>query len=482
MANRADLEAEQRRYFDAYDAIRERLTRLPGVVEVGVGMKERGNQLTDQIAFRVYVEEKRPEHELGADQVVPREIDGFRTDVIKVRRRVKIIGFNDVDDVARYKPRVGGIRIQNDNQAGSGTLGCFCRRNDDSKVVLLSNHHVLFTPNEDDPTRWMPMKNKTRVAQPLYETYCCCSCNTVGTVLDGDNDLDCAIASLDDGVPYIPKVRQIKKPDNTLELNGFLSGAGAPVSGESVWKVGARTGLTRGHLGEVHPNLDLEMHPDGFPYFANHGDSGSVVVSLATGNVVGLLKSIDNEIDQGGTLGYGTQIQSVLDRLNITILATDPLQQYDVADSAEDVLARLAGAAPGSGLDAFARRLQATPRGTALLGLADEHWEECARLVNTCRPVTIAWHRSQGPSFMAALARSARVPEYRVPRQIEGVSRAQAAAALRAAFARHGSPRLQAALAADGDLLQEAFLRCDTVEDLVQAREASAASSGASGA
>jgi hypothetical protein len=477
MKSREQREAEQQTYLNAYDDVKERLLRIPGVVEVGVGVKETGGQLTEHLAFRVFVREKVPEDELSDEEVVPKKIDGFSTDVIKVRRRRLLIGFDDENDETNYSLKVGGIYIGNDNKIGKGTLGCFCRWG--SHTVFLSCHHVLFDPWEPDPPPshgshppppavWHAMQNKSRVGQPQYADLCCCVCNAMGTVLDGEPGLDCAIASLDSDVPFLPKIRQIKRNDGTVEANGFIAGQRAAVQWDQVWKIGARTGLTRGTVAQLTP--DLEIHPlPPFTRFADHGDSGSVVVFQDTGDVVGLLKAMDDEIN---VFGYATPIQPILAFHGMTIIPTDASQTYNILEREEDRLDRLSAVTANSGFADLVYRLKSTQAGRWLLELIDIHGRECVHLVNTCRPVMVAWRRAQGPSFMAALARSGKVPEYRLPPEIEGVTRKQAALALQASFEKHGSDDLREDLQSNGDRLIEILVRCDTIEELIRDLEA----------
>jgi hypothetical protein len=462
--SRGDLEAEQERYLAAYEDVKARLLQIPGVLDVGVGLKETGDGLTQQIAYRVFVEEKRPEAELTPDAVVPREVDGFVTDVIKVRRPKRIIGFNDENDRTNYKTKVGGIRIGNDRLSAEGTLGAFFNRTSDNKTVLLSNHHVLFDPDDTDPAKWPAMKGKSRVGQPTYDESCCCECNAIATVVDGDPTLDCAIALVDDGVPLIPKIKQIRRPDGSLEADGFITGDAPPVSGHEVWKIGARTGLTRGTISQIAP--DVEIHPIApFTRIADHGDSGSVVVDKNSGRIVALLKSIDVAT---GNLGFATNIVPVLAFHGITSISTDPTQTYNVAEVAET--RGLPHAEPV--FNALTERLAQTERGRWLLERADEHRDECRRLVDGCRPVTVCWHRHEGPQFLAALARSARVPEYAIPQEIDGIGRRQALEALRDILTRHGSPELARDLARpEMDVFVELAGSCDTVQQVVDAWE-----------
>src|SRR5437762_537266 len=105
---------------------------------------------------------------------------------MKKHGALNLTGFNDENDERNYPRKVGGIRIGNDTSGGLGTLGCFARRNSDSSVVMLSNHHVLFNSGA---------AIGAKVGQPDYEKSCCCTCNEIGEVVDGElGNLDCAIA------------------------------------------------------------------------------------------------------------------------------------------------------------------------------------------------------------------------------------------------------------------------------------------------
>lgn len=456
MKSREDWIEEQEKYLAAYDEVRRELLQIPGVVEVGVGIKETDGGLTEEVAFRVYVNEKLPESSLPSEQVIPKTIHGFRTDVIKKRHQIKIIGFNDEDDWKNYSTKVGGIRIGNNvDGGGTGTLGCFCRLTSDGSVVFLSNHHVLFSGEG--------AAVGAKVGQPDYEKSCCCTCNEIGQVLDGEaGALDCAIGKLKTEVPFFSKIRKIKKADGTTELNGFISGSTAATLNEEVWKIGARTGLTRGTITELVPNLEITPTAE-FPRVANRGDSGSVVVRLG-GEVVGLLKSIDSATE---TLGFATPIAAVLSRLGITIIPTDETQEFDVAAFDEDEPELASRLLRDSAFADVAERLQESEGGQLLLQLFAKHRRECLNLVNTHRPVMVIWHRSQGPTFLAALARSAKEPAYRIPDQIEGVTRQQAATRLCAVFETHGSEALRADLLTYSDLLIEAFKNFDTIEEMI---------------
>ena len=58
-----------------------KLLALPNVVGVGVGLKEKDGQFTNQIAIIVNVSKKKPLVDLPPNALVPPEIEGIITDV-----------------------------------------------------------------------------------------------------------------------------------------------------------------------------------------------------------------------------------------------------------------------------------------------------------------------------------------------------------------------------------------------------------------
>jgi hypothetical protein len=63
----------------------QRLLSLPGVTGVDIGYKIVNGQKTNELVIRIYVEEKKDEDKLPAEQIIPKEIEGVKTDVIQQR-------------------------------------------------------------------------------------------------------------------------------------------------------------------------------------------------------------------------------------------------------------------------------------------------------------------------------------------------------------------------------------------------------------
>jgi len=61
----------------------ESLMQHPGVVGVGVGMRQKGGQPTDEVSIVIMVEKKHPLDQLDPKDVLPREIEGIPVDVLE---------------------------------------------------------------------------------------------------------------------------------------------------------------------------------------------------------------------------------------------------------------------------------------------------------------------------------------------------------------------------------------------------------------
>ena len=144
MAKRTRAKKEvQEKYIEQYDAVKEELLKINNVVAVGIGLKEKDGQFTDEIAYKVFVPEKKSLAELRPEQVVPEHVKRLKTDVIKVYRPVERV-FVERVDMSEHRPIKGGIAISSSNTPGFfGTLGWFGTKTDGTKI-LLTNKHVLY--------------------------------------------------------------------------------------------------------------------------------------------------------------------------------------------------------------------------------------------------------------------------------------------------------------------------------------------------
>jgi len=447
-----EKKAETERLLALLPEVREELSRIPGVVRVTVGIRERGGALTDQIVFRVHVEQKLPESALAPGDIVPKSIRGVPVDVIVKRLPVLETGFNDENDTKKYRPVTGGVSIspENANPDVPGTLGCFCRRTTDSKTVFVTNWHVLVDPGGG---------LGDGVGQPKWRKTSCCVCDRIGTVLDFDQALDCAIAELGPSIAFAPKIRRILRPSSSTVLSGRIAGSGVPIAGDDVYKVGRRTGLTRGMITDVDPvQSRVEISPDpGFPRMSAGGDSGSVYVSRNTADVVVLHNAGD------GVRGFGTPFNLVKARLNIEVIPTPDDVSFAVIETAHDDVAK----SEESMFQQLADRLQQTAAGGILLHIIETHRDEIMDLIAMRRRVTVTWHRVEGPAFLAAFLRSAQDDAYVIPGDVRSVSRSDAVSYMAAALRATGGVTLRADIDAHGERISSALIESNTVSEML---------------
>jgi hypothetical protein len=362
-------------------------------------------------------------------------------------------------------------------------------------------------------------------AQPQLgsvSTCCCCECgsdNVIGDSLVGIRDLspmtatsvDCAIARIrpaDAG-----SISMTIANDATSEVL-TVAGTAAAVVGQNVRKIGARSGFTRGtvvHIGDaaaagtdpaggaiailtgqvlVIPDAaeTYQVNDRGTCKFAfsNNGDSGSVILN-ASDEIVALLWGGD-ETTNSVDITFANNIDTVL-----AVLSNNGFQMHLSASPGR------VGAhnrtpfenrqpLPQPVAQNYFEQLRDANPASLLRLLFDRHHREVLDLVNHRRPVTVVWHRHQGPAFVAALARSGRVEDYRVPFAINDITRKALLEAMESVLRTHGSRALIAdmdrfrddiyALAAGGESLEHlARLLCERgLLDVIPAEAVKAAS------
>src|SRR5262249_36992214 len=117
---------------------------------------------------------------------------------------------------------------------------------------------------------------------------------------------------------------------------------------------------------------------------------------------------------------------------------------------------------------ALRERLQRRERAATLFGLGQRHSVEITELVNHCRPVTVAWHRCQGPALLATLMGAVRDGHERVPAEGKGITLHDALARMQEALMKHGSADLQHALnQPEAFALLEASRGCRNLNELL---------------
>jgi hypothetical protein len=301
--------AEQNKLLRLLPEVRWRLRHITNVCHIGVGAKEKNGEVTDEFAFRVYVDKKAPSAALPSDKVIPSLIKNIPTDVIVHSKTEMLV------DSSKARPLKGGFQIRNEFVRGKGehlvgTLGCLAQvDNATQDLVGLSCEHVLMAGQAN---------LRVNIGQPKYSVSCCCCVHgQIGAVINSQKDdkVDCGIIHLDEDIR-----EEVTTAGTMNEIEGIISpivGVAQAVCFEPVLKRGRTTELTTGEVIDIiYDGSQILIHPTGgSPKFADHGDSGSVIVN-ASDRVIGLLWATDAATR---TKGVANHIGQVMQEMNILI-------------------------------------------------------------------------------------------------------------------------------------------------------------------
>jgi len=311
------------------------LMNMTNVVATGVGFKIAGDQVTTEPAVIVSVVKKLPAAQLAESALVPKTVNGVKTDVIETG---KIVAFQQQ---GRMRPARPGVSIGH-YQITAGTFGCLVQKN--GQVFILSNNHVLANSNAaqvGDPI-WQPGQydggtsadqigtleefipigfpgDPTPTPQP--------GCSPLAAIMKlinpsgslpqpqinepGNNTVDCAIAR--------PTTPDLVTPD-ILNI-GVPIGVGTATLGTALQKMGRTTAYTTGQIMQIDVTVSVD-YGGKVAVFKNQfmagamsagGDSGSAVLDMQK-RVVGLLYAGSD------TTTILNPIQFVLDALQVQLV------------------------------------------------------------------------------------------------------------------------------------------------------------------
>jgi hypothetical protein len=420
---------------------RRQLSRIPGVIEVLVGIQETGGVATGEVVFQVYVDRKKPAVELSKADRIPKSVAGIATDVIG---RVPV----EPTDVL-----VGGMGLtQSLWGLTKGTMGVVA-------VASAANTHV--------PHNTPVLLTNKHVAGDVgsvvgRECLCdswCCECCDIGRLVDAQltDRVDGAIATLNPGVRFSHDVLGI----------GAIRGFGTATMNMPVVKYGNVSGFRKGTVTQDH--WPLVTRTDGASFvdqirFAprpgettvnERGDSGSVLIEEQTQRVVGLSHA-------GVGTGFANHIADVMALLHIDfpVIGTAGAIPLSAIPIAEEALTT-------ERLIALRRDLEDTEFGQQWIELIRVHSLEVRHLVNHHRAAKVAWQRCQGPGFLAHFLKSVRDRSHRVPREISGVRLENAIVSMAAAFRQDGSPALADAVAEHYLTVLECAERAESADDAI---------------
>lgn len=564
--------ADQQAFMEAVDRARERFAGVEGVESVGFGQKQSGGTFTDDAAIVVFVREKRPEEEIAPEDRVPSTFEGYRTDVRTLLRNVPGGCDNDssygtiqggIQISVGNGVGVGTLGCMVRKRGDSGRENVYLLSN--HHVLFFGGARAgdyAYHPDTPAPAGSSSSRASASLGpiQPnsFYRDVTTTVPDTDGTPVSDTFFIDCAIARMDldskclestctqdkyhysntitdlqvNGVNTLAGVRSVARDPSIVVLRGT-----AATPDNLVFKVGRTTGKTRGivrsvgaTLGTVdvtlpgnppvlgHNVIEIDFDPasnpptglncHGKPWFAEHGDSGSIVVD-SSGRVIGIITGVNDDTTPPGQDSVtACHILPVLDKLGICIPTTAGTTHGNCA--ATDGSGTAPAAAVGSGGTGGVLELaMAAPSAPAFPPPAPVRAEEQARmfalrdafiqtakgrelhqvfalvrrevayLVRNSRPVKVAWHRHEGPAFFAHVLIHLRGETDTIPLQVNGVTRAALLERMAQVLAAHGSNPLRAALERYHDELMPILsTAADVHECTARVHEAEAALAG----
>lgn len=457
------------------------------------------------------------------------------------------------------KGKVTETPVNIEEELSLGTIACVVRKRNDlsrENVHILSNDHVIGNHGHGPGDYiYHPFPPKVHPSAPARDFVSLGPIQPGGTQSDipysppGGGPaisvyVDCAIARLDidskccgstctkDTLAYAESVIDLAQvtpngaepsaPQNVANAIADVRNAVGDMTliGKTVTKVGRTTGKTQGRVAciaspitIVDPNnpsvvllqgnnvIEIEFdvtatNCKGHAYFAEEGDSGSLVLDDQN-RAVGLLFAGPLPNSPPGTVSCACHIVPVLDYLNICIpcistgtshgsthatdgsgLAPSPLppDTSSLGGLIGFTSQKLGGTLeePGpltqdevSHMRELLDEFRGTPRGPELHAAFAEVRREVGYLVRNCRPVTVSWHRNQGPAFLTHVLNHLAGHSAAVPHEVKGVSRRELLMRMRTILAIHGSNPLREALGEYGDELLEVLSEAGTAHDCI---------------
>jgi hypothetical protein len=305
------------------------------VVALGIGNKIVRHRSTRTRCLRFYVIKKTKLSGEFREYCLPKRFEGLPTDVIEIGGPFRALAVRPTCQ-KRLRPARPGCSVGFElphapSDVGSaGTIGAFVRLLD-GRFGILSNNHVLANVDQ------LPLR--TPILQPGIADDGRPDRDRIGelwkTVPIGSENVDCAVALVDNNADMNPVMMGNKKLSSGIPIEG--------VEGMRVWKYGRSSQYTEGTIDDitfafrmtydvvsiVNGSINLEEKPvvfrnqmsilgrNGYEStrpFATDGDSGAFIIDEETGRPTGLLL--------GGTdrVVVANHLQHVLSHLNVEVV------------------------------------------------------------------------------------------------------------------------------------------------------------------
>lgn len=316
------------------ESVEDQLLARAGVTGVDIGEKYSGGKPTGELSIVVYVTEKKKKDDLGSKDVIPKTVNGVKTDVqelvIELQAASQRLENDAQIDATAYPELHGGISIGPSRSvfmsppdvetAGNyvfvGTLGAMVKDRSTGASMALTNFHVACVNDGWSVGDRMVQPGRPDGGTPATQEF--------GELTRAQltENTDGAVITVDAGEAW----------DYSVEGIGDVAGTGTAAQNMAVQKRGRTTEHTFGDVGSVDATVSID-YGDGLgtrtlrhqiridtdtaqsERFSNSGDSGSVVMDMNR-NVVGLLFAGSTD----GSVTFANPIAVALDELGVDLL------------------------------------------------------------------------------------------------------------------------------------------------------------------
>lgn len=257
----------------------EEILSYPNVVGIATGYKIRAAKVTPELSMQVLVEKKIPEAQLVEKEIVPKEVEGIKTDVI-ITGRIEALAIYS----SSYRPAFPGSSIGHANIT-AGTFGCLVQDKKEHDFLILSNNHVL--ANSNHAAIGNSILQAGRYDGGIYPRDVIAKLKRFVPLVSGYNLVDAAVAKPEDQRLVVASIPRIGMPTGTAQAR----------LGRTYRKVGRTTGYTTGRATSLDATVKVNYGAGVVYLFKNQilttnmsagGDSGSLLVDPYA-RAVGLL-------------------------------------------------------------------------------------------------------------------------------------------------------------------------------------------------
>lgn len=331
--------------------------KYPNVQSVAFGPKKVAGRDTSELAMIITVVQKLPMVSLSKEQLLPKEMYGFKTDVQMFgehRKHDTVLEsiIKSIDPTQRFRPITPGISVGH-YAITAGTIGSIVRDLNSGVRLILSNNHVLANSNAglvgddilqpgpydggviDKDTvalllRYVPIQFITDVADCQYASFYRWVGNKIAQLFGSRyrvsvsaiempvNYVDCAVAQL--------VVSDIAIPSNEIPEIGLVADLRDPVLGEAVEKTGRTTYYQTGYVDMIGQTTQVSYGDNQIALFTGQyattgsfsagGDSGSLIVAQSDKAGVGLLFA-GGQASDGSEITIWNPLTTVFEELQI---------------------------------------------------------------------------------------------------------------------------------------------------------------------